>query len=131
VTEEVIDDTVPIRSSTFTLPKMLHIYFIFDHSLYPKLSQCAFETVKEFFQAALANEDIVPGMVIGIHTWRNFLNAHPHLHSLVSQGCSDKQGNFYLLPDTLDKEKFEKLFTHKVLKMLMDEGKSMKLLWKS
>jgi len=39
VTEEIIDDTVPIRSGTFTLPKILRIYFRFDHSLYSKFSQ--------------------------------------------------------------------------------------------
>ena len=37
VTEEVISG-IPIVSCTFTIPKMLRIYFRFDHSLCPVLS---------------------------------------------------------------------------------------------
>lgn len=59
VIEKIIDDTFAIRSITFTLSKMLRPYFRFDHKLCPRLCQCAFETVKELFQAALGNEDVV------------------------------------------------------------------------
>ncbi|MGV8120390.1 MAG: hypothetical protein AB2L14_11565 [Candidatus Xenobiia bacterium LiM19] len=48
--EEVIPG-IPVVSCTFTIPKMLRIYFRFDHSLYPELSRCAWETMKECFQA--------------------------------------------------------------------------------
>ncbi|MDQ7826882.1 MAG: transposase [Candidatus Eremiobacteraeota bacterium] len=123
LTEEIIDAQVPIRTSTFTIPKMLRIYFMFDHKLYPRLCQCAFETVKELFQAALGREDVVPGMVIGIHTWGSFVNTHPHLHGMLCQGCYDKEGNFHPLPDAFDEKKSEKLFMHKVFKMLLVEDK--------
>lgn len=42
VINEVIQG-IPIVSCTFTLPKMLRIYYKFDHSLYPELSKCAFK----------------------------------------------------------------------------------------
>lgn len=123
VTEEIIDPDIPIRSGTFTIPKMIRPYYKFDHKLYPLLCQCAFETVTEIFQAALGIPDVIPGMVIGIHTWGDFLNPHPHIHALISQGCYDREGNFHLLIDTLDETKFEKLFMHKVFKMMMREEK--------
>jgi hypothetical protein len=66
---------------------------------------------------------VLPGIVIGIHTWGNFVNHHPHLHGLLCQGCYDKEGNFHPLPDAIDEKKFEELFMHKVFKMLLQEDK--------
>ncbi|MHC9538482.1 MAG: transposase zinc-binding domain-containing protein [Vulcanimicrobiota bacterium] len=100
VVEDIIDD-VPVRSGTFTIPKMLRPYFKFDRALYPKLSQCAYEAIRESFQAVLDNREVIPGMITGIHTFGNFLNPHPHIHSIFSQGCFDKKNTFHLSPDVL------------------------------
>jgi|GEM_PF-3527784 len=85
---------IPVVSCTFTIPKMLRIYFRFDHSLYPELSRCAWETIKECFQAAFDTITLVPGMITGIHTSDHVLNFHPHVHTVTSAGCFDKDGAF-------------------------------------
>jgi len=122
VVEEVIPG-IPVVSCTFTIPKMLRIYFKFDHSLYPELSRCAWETMKECFQAAFDTITLVPGMITGIHTSGHVLNFHPHVHAVTSAGCFDKDGTFYRIPCMPDEEQLEKLFMHKVLKMMMSLDK--------
>jgi len=94
----------------------------FYHALYPGLYKCVYETINESFQAIFGNKEAVPGMVCGIHTFGRFLNHHPHIHGIFSEGCFDKRGSFYPMPDLsspLIAEILENLFTHKVLKMLM------------
>ena len=110
-------------SGTFTIPKMLRIYFRFDHSLYPELSRCAYETLKECFQAAFSTNALVPGMITGIHSSGKVLNFHPHVHAVVSAGCCDKDGTFYRIPCIPDEEQLARLFMHKVLRMLMSLDK--------
>jgi hypothetical protein len=122
VVNEVIQG-VPIVSCTFTIPKMLRIYFKFDHSLFPELSKCAYETMKECFQAALDNDALVPGMITGVHSAGKVLNFHPHIHGVVSAGCFDKEGTFYHIPFMPDREKLVKVFMHKVLRMMMEKDK--------
>jgi len=45
--------------------------------LLSELSRCAWE--KEFFQEVVPEEDAVPGAVIAIHSFGDFLGWHPHL----------------------------------------------------
>jgi hypothetical protein len=45
----------------------------------------------------------------------------------VADGCFLPDGNFVLLPREIDTEKAESLFRHKVLSMLLQEGKITKL----
>ncbi len=68
----------------------------------------------------LDKKDAVPGAVISIQTFGDLVNFHPHLHSLVSDGCFMPDGWFYVLPEIEVKE-LEKLFRHKVLKLLLKE----------
>jgi len=120
--EEVVDD-VPIHSITFTIPKMLRIYFRYDQSLYCGLARCAYETIKEAYQVILDDDTIVPGMICGIHSFGNYVNFHPHVHAISSIGVFDTRGNFRRVDYVPDGEKLAELFRHKVLKMLTHRDK--------
>ncbi|HHJ10907.1 MAG TPA: transposase, partial [Bacteroidetes bacterium] len=84
--EEVLKD-VPHRHFVFSIPKILRRYFLYDRNLLSDLTRSTWETLKEFFQEALPEEDAVPGAVIAIHTFGDFLGWHPHLHVLCTDGC--------------------------------------------
>jgi hypothetical protein len=62
----------------------------------------------------------VPGVVISIQTFGNLINFHPYLHCLVTDGCFMPNGWFYVFPE-IDVRKLERLFRHKVLKLLLKE----------
>jgi len=47
ITEEILYP-LPHRQHVFTLPKVLRSYFRFDRKLLGKLSQCAYQSLKEF-----------------------------------------------------------------------------------
>ena len=95
--EEVLKD-VPHRHFVFSIPKILRRYFLYDRKLLSDLTRCAWETLKEFFQEAVPEEDAVPGAVIAIHTFGDFLGWHPHLHVLCTDGCFYGNGMFRVAP---------------------------------
>ncbi len=101
---------------------MLRPYFRFDRKLLGRLSQCAYQSLKEFFRKTLNREKGVPGAVISIQTFGDLVNFHPHLHCLVTDGCFMPNGWFHVLPE-IEVKKLENLFRHKVFKILLREKK--------
>ena len=81
-----------------------------------------YETLKEFFQEAVQEEEAVPGAVIAIHSFGDFLGFHPHLHVLCSDGCFYGHGMFRVAH--IETKPPEEIFRHKVFKMLLSKGKS-------
>src|SRR5437867_6600970 len=108
---------IPHRQYVFTIPKMLRVYFRTDRRLLGKLSQCAYASIKAFFQAAVKKPQAVPGVIVAIQTFGDLVNFHPHLHAIVSEGLFAANGWLYVVPD-IDLKKLEQLFRHKVLTML-------------
>jgi hypothetical protein len=86
------------------------------------LSRCAWETLKSFYQTAAANENAAPGAVIAIQTFGDFLGFNPHCHVLVTDGCFYDTGTFRVAP-AIELKGLEKVFRHKILKMLLSKGK--------
>jgi len=119
--EEVLR-AVPHRHFVFSIPKILRRYFLYDRKLLSELSRCAWETLKEFFQEAVPEEDAVPGAVIAIHSFGDFLGWHPHLHVLCTDGCFYGNGMFRVAP-VLELKHLEAIFRHKVFAMLLSKGK--------
>jgi hypothetical protein len=119
--EEILKDA-PHRHFVFSIPKILRRYFLYDRKLLSDLSRCAWETLKEFFQEAVAEEDAVPGAVIAIHSFGDFLGWHPHLHVLCTDGCFYGNGMFRVAP-LFELKYLEEIFRHKVFKMLLSKGK--------
>jgi len=113
---------VPHRHFVFSLPKILRRYFLYDRSLLSDLSRCAWETLKSFYQTVAANENAVPGAVIAIQTFGDFLGFNPHCHVLVTDGCFYGAGAFRVAP-AVELKGLEKVFRHKILRMLLSKGK--------
>jgi hypothetical protein len=114
--------SVPHRQWVLSIPKRLRIYFMYDRKLLAKLSQCGWKAIKTFLKSASSYDDAVPGVSIAVHTSGDFLNFHPHLHAIVSDGCFRADGSFQTAPD-FDPNALEEAFRYEVLKMLKKEGK--------
>jgi len=113
---------VPHRHFTFSIPKILRRYFLYDRSLLSDLSRCGWESLKVFFQGTTPEQDAVPGAVIVIQSFGDFLGFNPHLHVLASDGCFYGNGMFRVAPRLHTKD-LEKIFRHKVFKMFLSKGK--------
>jgi hypothetical protein len=85
---------VPHRHFIFSIPKMLRRYFLYDRSLLSDLSRCAWETLKSFYQTVNAAKSSIPGAVIAIQTFGDFLGFNPHCHVLVTDGSFYDTGAF-------------------------------------
>jgi hypothetical protein len=99
--EEILK-AVPHRHFTFSIPKILRRYFLYDRKLLSDLSRCGWEALKAFFQETVSEEAAVPvedpvlsgGTVMAIQSFGDFLGFNPHLHILCSDGCFYGEGTF-------------------------------------
>jgi hypothetical protein len=82
----------PRRHFVFSIPKILR-YFLYDRKLLADLSRCAWESLKVFRQEAVGtpcrkvSPDRIPGAIIAVQTFGDFLGFNPHTHILVTDGC--------------------------------------------
>ena len=60
----------------------------------------------------------VPGIIMTIHTFGEYLDFHPHLHALVADGLFARDGTFHVLPEVPIKP-LEDLFQAKMLRWLV------------
>ncbi len=86
VTEEILEP-VPHRHVVISLPRRLRPFFRARKRL-TRLARLAYETIKDLFQAAAGTRTAVPGGVACLQSAGNLLDWHPHVHLLVSWGCS-------------------------------------------
>ena len=127
--EEILK-AVPHRHFVFSIPKILRRYFLYDRSLLSDLSRWGWESLKVFFQGTTPEQNAVPGAVIAIQSFGDFLGFNFHLHVLASDGCFYGNRIFRVEPRFHTKD-LEKIFPakdgifdrHKVFKMLLSEGK--------
>ena len=113
---------VPHRHVVFSLPKILRRYFLFDRKLLADLSRCAWECLKTFLKVSCPDENSIPGVVVAVQTFGDFLSFHPHCHILMTDGCFHDSDKFTIAPP-LDCEKLENLFRHKIFKLLLSKEK--------
>jgi hypothetical protein len=90
------------------------------------LSRCGWESLKVFFQIAVPEKEAVPGAVIAIQSFGDFLWFKTNLHVLGVDGCFYGKGMFRVVP-RFHKKDLEKIFRHKVFKMLLSKAKITKL----
>ncbi len=64
----------------------------------------------------------VPSAAVAIQTFGDFLGFKPQLHIFISDGCFHASDLFTVAP-AFDTKALEKIFRHKVLKMLLAKGK--------
>jgi len=84
----------PHRQVVFTIPKMLQIFFKFNRSLLSALCVCGKEAFIKYLKA-VTEKDITPGIIAVIQSFGSRINFHPHLHFLVTEGGTDKKGQFH------------------------------------
>jgi hypothetical protein len=98
-------------------------YVLYDRKLLADLSRCAWESLKIFLREAVPENDPVPGAVIAVQTFGDFLGFNPHTHILVTDGCFYGNKGMFRVAPPLELKKLEAIFRHKVLKMLLNKGK--------
>jgi len=114
--EELILDT-PHSQVVFTIPKMLRIFFKYNRSLLSELCLCGKEAVVKYFKAT-TRRDITPGIIAVIQSFGSRINFHPHLHFLVTEGGTDKQGQFQKV-SALSDPLLCRFFTREVFSLLL------------
>lgn len=112
---------VPHRHFIFSIPKILRRYFLYDRKLLSGLSRCAWESLKEFSQEAIPEEDAVPGAAVAIQSFGDFLGFNPHCHILSTDGCFYRNGMFRVAP-RFEKKHLEEIFRQNVFKILLSKG---------
>jgi len=118
---ETILFPVPHRHFTFAIPKMLRPYFRFDRDLLKDFCRLAHACLVEYMQTTLGLREGLPGLVMAIHTFGEYLDFHPHLHALVADGLFVREGLFHVLPEVSLKP-LEDLFRARVITFLVEKG---------
>ena len=98
-------------------------YFLYDRKLLADLSRSAWESLKVFLQDAVHENVPVPGAVIAVQTFGDFLGFNPHCHILLTDGCFYGDGGMFRVAPPLELKKLETIFRHKVFRMLLKKGK--------
>jgi hypothetical protein len=112
---------VPYRHFVLSIPKIIRRFFLRDRRLLADLSRCGWQAVKALIQAAVPEAE--PGAIVATHSFGDFPERfHPHLHILATDGAFHGKGLFRVASRFPVKE-LERLFRHKVLRMLLDKGK--------
>jgi hypothetical protein len=78
--------------------------------------------MKDYFSFVSRDSKAVPGAAIAIQTFGDFLGFNPHLHVLISDSCFHESG-MLTIAHRIDCRTLERLFRHRVLKMLLKKGK--------
>jgi len=82
------------------------------------------ESLKIFLREAVPEKEPIPGAVIAIQTFGDFLGFNPHCHILVTDGCfCGSRGMFRMAPPR-ELKKLEAIFRHKVFRMVLNKGKT-------
>jgi hypothetical protein len=110
--------TAPHRQLVFTIPKRLRLHFRYDRRLLGRLARAAWQTVAEVYRDILKRDDIMPGMIAGIHTFGELVHFHPHIHALVTDGGFTPDGAFVRLPQ-IDHERLLAIWQSKVFNLLL------------
>ena len=127
---------VPHRHYVLAIPKMLRPYFQRHRHLLKRLCTLAHESLTEYLRTALDCAGGVPGVIMTLHTFGEYLDFHPHIHALVADGLFLREPSkaaapasgleppachtFHPLPDAPIKP-LEELFRGKVINLLVEQ----------
>jgi hypothetical protein len=84
--------------------------------------------MKVFLQEAVPENEPIPGAVVAIQSFGDFLGFNPHCHILVTDGCFYGNGMFRVAPPLELKKllvpfRVKAIFRHEVFRMLLAKGK--------
>ena len=77
---------VPHRHYVLAIPRMLRPYFQRHRHLLKCLCTLAHESLTDYLRTALDCPEGVPGIIMTLHTFGEYLDFHPHVHALVADG---------------------------------------------
>ena len=83
------NDVLPViyHHTVFTIPAELRILFKYNKSLlYNLLFKCAWQTIESFSKDPRNRIEAKMGMIAILHTWKQNLDYHPHLHCIIPSG---------------------------------------------
>ncbi len=131
---------VPHCHYVLTMPIMLRAYFKRHRRLLKPLCTLAYECLTDYLRAAADCHNGVPGIILKLHTYGEYLNFHPHIHALVADGLFMRQPpaaaiegattpvpagptsiGFVSLPEARPVKPLEELFRARVIKLLVAE----------
>jgi len=101
---------------------ILRIYFLFNRNLLKELSRISWEVIGDYYRSACRKDDGKHAAIAVIQTFGDYLASGPHMHILAADGCFCGDGFFYAPPISIDTASLEKLFVHKIFKMLLKKG---------
>jgi hypothetical protein len=101
---------------------MLRPYFRYNRDLLKELCRIAQQCITDYLRTSMGQPEGIPGVVMAIHTFGEYLDFHPHLHALVADGLFVReQGRFHVLPPT-SLQPLEQLYRARVITFLVKEG---------
>ena len=128
------NDVLPVKyhHTVFTIPNELRTLFLFNKKLlYNLLFKCAWETIESFSEDPRNRIEAKMGMIAILHTWKQNLDYHPHLHCIIPSGgitVNNKWKSSPTLGDYLfNTEALALTFRGKILWYLKDYFKKGKL----
>jgi hypothetical protein len=83
------NDVLPViyHHTVFTVPAELRTLFKFNKALmYNLLFKCAWQTIEDFSKNPINRVEAKMGMIAILHTWKQNLDYHPHLHCIIPSG---------------------------------------------
>ena len=83
------NDVLPVKyhHTVFTVPAELRTLFKYNKKLlYNLLFKCAWETIETFSKNPDNRIQAKMGMIAILHTWKQNLEYHPHLHCIIPSG---------------------------------------------
>lgn len=83
------NDAIPVKyyHTVFTVPAEIRTLFKFNKKLlYNLLFKCAWETIDDFSANPDNKIQAKMGMIAILHTWKQDLDYHPHLHCIIPAG---------------------------------------------
>ena len=104
---ESILSLVPHRQ--FGIPKMLRPYFRCDRDLLKDLCRVAHECLIEFLRTSLGLSEGVPGIVMAIDTFGEYLDFHPTCTRWWPTGCLRVRGSSTFLPTSATPHPFQEV----------------------
>ncbi|MEA2041662.1 MAG: IS91 family transposase [Bacteroidota bacterium] len=109
------NDVLPViyHHTIFTVPAELRTLFKYNKALlYNLLFKCAWETIESFSKDPRNRIEAKMGMIAILHTWKQNLDYHPHLHCIIPSGgitandkwkSSPSEGNYLFNYEALAK----------------------------
>ena len=80
------------------------------------------EVIGDYYRSTCIKDGGNPAAVAVIQTFGDYLSFNPHMHILAADGCFSGDGFFYVPSIDIDTASIEKLFIHRIFKMLLAKG---------